>query len=246
MILITRDIGNVQFFTSCLKECSLLSCSVPLIETCAIAIPKISVCEPLGNSGREVWVFSSPRGVEYLAKALTGESVSRSIQFVAQGDVTAKAVAEYFGTFDVTVSPFRTNEKMGEWLISEFPQSDVSFRVFGPRERSRACEETLQLNGRIVRAIAVYETRERMIKVTDRKIVESFYTEGIVTFFSPSAVKSWIVNKLELPYRTASFGPVTSESMQQYGIKVWFEAPSNSLHEFAYLLKEAISRQEKT
>jgi uroporphyrinogen-III synthase len=243
-ILITRDAGNVEPFGSYLRKYGFAPYSVPLIETSAIAVPGQMLRQilevPFG--AKLIWVFSSPQGVSFLAEALLGVSVPQPVQFVAQGEATAQAISRHFGercsgSSSSTVSPVRTNREMGEWLVRNFPKDDVSFVIIGPKERSRGCEDVLRLANRVVGVLPVYETRGRRVNEGERKLVETFYSNGTVVFFSPSAVQSWMDNGFRSPYHIASFGPVTSEAVIRHGMEVAFEAGSNSLEEFAMTLR---------
>jgi len=239
-ILITRDTSNVEPFESYLRQCGFAPFSVPLIETCAIAVPDGVLLQMLRapSDGELVWVFSSPQGALFLAEALSGTVVPEAIHFVAQGEATAHSLLGHFGErSESTVSPVRTSREMGEWLDRIFPDMQTRFVIVGPKDRSRGCEEVLRSADRSVGVVPVYETRGRRVTAEERQLVEQFYAKGTVVFFSPSAVQSWGDNGFESPFRIASFGPVTSEAIVKNGMTVAFEAPSNSLEEFARTLR---------
>jgi len=239
-ILITRDTENVEPFGSYLRQCGFAPFSVPLIQTSAISVTEGIISQLLGgqSGGELIWVFSSPQGVLFLAQALSGLVIPPSVRLVAQGEATAQAISRHFGDgHGSMISPVRTNREMGKWLLGNFPDDEIAFVVIGPKERSRGCEEVLRLANRVVGVVPVYETTGRIISEEERGLVEQFYTSGTVVFFSPSAVNSWVENGLKTPFRIASFGPVTSEATAKHGMKVAFEAPSNSLEEFARTLR---------
>jgi uroporphyrinogen-III synthase len=242
-ILITRDTENSEPFGSYLRQYSFAPFSVPLIRTSAIVVPTGTVRQLLEvASGSElVWVFSSPQGVLFLAEAISIRSVPQAVHFVAQGEATGQAVLRHFGrqhavSLQVAISPVRTSQEMGQWLLKKFPKESTSFVIIGPKERSRGCEDVLRAASRVVGIVSVYETKGRIVSGEERQLVESFYTKGMVVFFSPSAVLSWVDNGFQSPYRIASFGPVTSAAIVKHGLRVAFEAPSNSLEEFARTL----------
>jgi uroporphyrinogen-III synthase len=246
-VLVTRESVNYRPLADLLVADGFTPISLPLIATVAIESSRSRVWDLINsrNSDNLVIVFNSPNGVVYFHEALASLALTTdwsSFQFVAQGNKTAIKIRNLIPeASNILISPFRTSAEMGRWLIDVFRERPVSFILFGALVTSPlGCEYVIRQAGYSCDSLPVYTTELVSLDLKAKEIAQSFYHQGIVTFFSPSALKSWCKNGLMNPYYTASFGPVTSAALRAVNFSVNFEADNNVLSELVRNLKESV------
>jgi uroporphyrinogen-III synthase len=239
-VLVTRAAEDAASFGSMLENLGVSWESVPLIETCSTHLDNSTLKLLFADSiSHKVLVFSSPRGVAYFSEMLHAEksTVEKPLVVIAQGPATAAAVEKeswFIKTPSalLSVSPARTSMEMAMWILKNFSDRQ-HFILPGPIDRSKGLEEALKTEGKIVNRLDLYETTTKILSAEVKSYLIKYCSEGVVTFFSPSAVHSWVKNKLPVPRIAASFGPVTSKALEQHSIPVTFEGQSSDSLGFA-------------
>ncbi|MGC8660604.1 MAG: uroporphyrinogen-III synthase, partial [Desulfomonilaceae bacterium] len=181
------------------------------------------------------WVlFTSENGVERFFKRFF--ALDKDIRelagprFGAIGPVTAKAVSSRGIKVDRLAKEF-----VAEGLLDVFKDEDLTGKRFLiPRaEKARdVLPEGLEKKGALVEIAPVYQTRRPAVSEIE-VIRKSFYNRSIdaITFTSSSTVSHFVemfegsvIKDLLDGTIIASIGPVTSKTLDRYGLKVSIEA----------------------
>lgn len=179
------------------------------------------------------WViFSSVNGVRAFferlfangkdARGLAGKSVA------AIGPKTAKALREYGVVSDLTPVDYKA-----EGLLEVFPEGSARHILFPRAKVAReVLPETLRTRGHEVEVVPVYET---VMESPDPEVREAVLSGDVdmITFTASSTVHNFVkimggrevAGNLPGSVKFASIGPITSQTLRDYGLQVDVEAP---------------------
>ncbi|MBW1659936.1 MAG: uroporphyrinogen-III C-methyltransferase [Deltaproteobacteria bacterium] len=179
------------------------------------------------------WViFSSVNGVKFFFERLfqKGRDVrdlgGKSI--AAIGPQTAKELASYGLRADLV-----PNDYKAEGLLDVFTDEETR-RILFPRAKvaREVLPETLRKRGHHVEVIPVYET---VMEKPDADVMNSILSGDVdvITFTASSTVHNFVeimggkekVQTLPGTIKMASIGPITSQTLRDYGLHVHMEAP---------------------
>jgi uroporphyrinogen III methyltransferase/synthase len=174
-------------------------------------------------------VFTSPNGVSAFFDKfyeLRGDARELgNVRIAAIGPATAAKVREY--RFGVDVQP---KEFIAEAVIEALQQQgsveNLTFLLARAEQARDVLPEQLTKLGAIVDVAPVYRTVPETDDVTGG--IARFRNEGadLVTFTSSSTAENFMALQLPLPatLKTASIGPITSQTMRTLGLNVDVEA----------------------
>jgi uroporphyrinogen III methyltransferase/synthase len=174
-------------------------------------------------------VFTSPNGVdaffEMFFKLYADARSIGNVKIAAIGPVTARRIKDFHLSVDLEPKEF-----IAEGIISGLEEfgsiENLKFllaRADGARD---VLPKRLSEMGAIVDEAIAYRTVPETADLTGA--VDRFRSEGadVVTFTSSSTVENFLALKLPWPEnaKTASIGPITSETMRAHGLAVDIEA----------------------
>ncbi|MBN1827750.1 MAG: uroporphyrinogen-III C-methyltransferase [Deltaproteobacteria bacterium] len=224
-VLVTRPEEQAGHLADLLEQEGAQVLRFPLIE---IAPPRswAALDGAVGNIQDYDWiVFSSVNGVKYFFDRLEKAGKTRrdlaGSGICAIGSVTAAAL-DRKGVF-VDIMP---DDFVSEALLKAFEGHDVSGkRILLPRaaEARDVIPETLQRRGARVDDIHAYQATPVDKKIEDLESLVSERPLDIITFTSPSAVRSFVRiigsrRALVKGVQIASIGPVTAEALKEAGL----------------------------
>ena len=174
-------------------------------------------------------VFTSPNGVEAFFEAFfkvfKDAREIGGVRIAAIGPATAAKVREYRLSVDL-----QPEEVVAEAVVKAFKKEctvdNLRILIARAEEARDVLPEELTKLGAIVDVVAAYRT---VPETEDRSgAIARFREEGadMVTFTSSSTAENFMALKLPLPpgLKTASIGPITSETMRKLGLDVDSEA----------------------
>lgn len=180
-------------------------------------------------------IFTSPNGVtaffEMFYKLFADAREIGGIRIAAIGSATAQRVREY--RFAVDLQPA---EYVAEAILEEFQKNFGSVEnqriLLARAERARdVLPKELTALGAIVDEAIAYRTVPETDDVAGG--IAQFEAEGadMITFTSSSTVENFMALKLRLPegLKTASIGPITSQTMRDLGLRVDVEAKQSDI-----------------
>lgn len=175
-------------------------------------------------------VFTSPNGVtaffEMFYKLYSDARSIGNVRIAAIGPATAKRVRDFHLAVDLQPSEF-----VAEAIIREFQEKEGSvenqrFLLARAEQAREVLPAQLTQMGAIVDEAVAYRTVPETEDVSGG--IARFRAEGadLITFTSSSTVENFMALKLPLPpeMRTASIGPITTETMRKLGLRVDIEA----------------------
>lgn len=208
--------------------------SLPVIETQAedFVIPSVGDRKP-------VFLFTSPRGVEYF---FAKETLPKDAFVVALGIGTQRTI-EAHGAECHLVSGIETTKGMAEELANYFGSLDrpiTDFHFIQPTcdIAGRGIQKRLESLGAIFTRVESYrviphpQLREELSQLAE--------APRLVLFYSPSGVRAWKESSVLLP-AAASIGPVTSKVLKENGFEVICESPTPHEEDLVETILRALS-----
>lgn len=202
---------------------------LPVIRIAPPADPK-ALIEAAAHAHHYDWVvFTSPNGVNAFFEAFF--SVYRdarefgSPRIAAIGPSTAERVNHF--RFAVDLRPEKAvAEALLEKLLAEGSPENLKFLMVRPEDARDVIAAELTRRGAIVDEAIAYRTLAEQDDAAGG--IRRFRADGadIITFTSSSTVRHFKALDLALPQgiRTASIGPITSQTMHEAGFPVDIEA----------------------
>jgi uroporphyrinogen III methyltransferase/synthase len=221
------------------KQASALSARLRILGADVFELPTIQIRPPenlmeFGELVRDAYqydwlIFTSPNGVEaffeMFYRLYNDARCIGNVKIAAIGPATAQRVKDFHLSVDLQPKEF-----IAEAIIA-------GLQVFGSVEnlkfllaRAQGAREVLPKRlselGAIVDEAIAYQTVPETNEISGS--LERFRAEGadLVTFTSSSTVENFLALKLPWPenLKTASIGPITSETMRKRGLRVDVEA----------------------
>jgi len=159
------------------------------------------------------------------------------VRIAAVGPATAARLREFHLHIDLEPEQF-----VAEAVIKAFQKDHTveneKILIIRPEKARDVLSKELAKMGAIVDEAIAYRT----VPETDAVGIARFREEGadLVTFASSSAVENFMALKLPLPagLRTASIGPVTSQTMRELGLAVDIEAKRHDIPGLAAAIRD--------
>ena len=148
-----------------------------------------------------------------------------NVKIAAIGPATAQRIKDFHLSVDL-----KPREFVAEGIISALSEfgsvENLKFLLARAEGARDVLPKRLSELGAIVDEAIAYRTVPETIDVTGA--IQRFRTEGadLVTFTSSSTVEKFLARKLPWPEnaKTASIGPITSETMRKNGLRIDVEA----------------------
>jgi uroporphyrinogen III methyltransferase/synthase len=226
------------------RQAGVLSAKLLLLGADVIELPTIRIEPPddlleFGELVRDAYqydwlVFTSPNGVnaffDMFFKLYQDARNIGGVRIAAIGPGTAQRIKDYHLTVDVQPDDFIA-EAVVESLQQFESVENLKFLLVRAENARDVLPKRLAQLGAIVDEAIAYRTVPETQDGTGAR--ERFEREGadLVTFTSSSTVTNFLALKLPWPgnLRTASIGPITSETMRQAGLKVDVEAARHDI-----------------
>ncbi len=175
-------------------------------------------------------VFTSPNGVtaffEMFYKLYSDARSIGNVRIAAIGPATAKRVRDFHLAVDLQPSEFVAEAIIREFQAKEGSVENQRFLLARAEQAREVLPAQLTQMGAIVDEAVAYRTVPETEDVSGG--IARFRAEGadLITFTSSSTVENFMALKLPLPpeMRTASIGPITTETMRKLGLRVDIEA----------------------
>jgi len=221
------------------RQAGALSAKLLLLGADVIELPTIRIELPedlleFGELVRDAYqydwlIFTSPNGVtaffDMFFKLYQDSRNIGNVRIAAIGPGTAQRIRDYHLTVDVQPDDFIA-EAVVESLRQFESVENLKFLLVRAENARDVLPKRLTQLGAIVDEAIAYRTVPETQDDTGAR--ERFERDGadLVTFTSSSTVTNFLTLKLPWPrnLRTASIGPITSETMRQSGLKVDVEA----------------------
>ena len=221
------------------RQAGALSAKLLLLGADVIELPTIRIELPedlleFGELVRDAYqydwlIFTSPNGVtaffDMFFKLYQDSRNIGNVRIAAIGPGTAQRIRDYHLTVDVQPDDFIA-EAVVESLRQFESVENLKFLLVRAENARDVLPKRLTQLGAIVDEATAYRTVPETQDDTGAR--ERFERDGadLVTFTSSSTVTNFLALKLPWPrnLRTASIGPITSETMRQAGLKVDVEA----------------------
>ncbi|MEI6712670.1 MAG: uroporphyrinogen-III C-methyltransferase [Verrucomicrobiota bacterium] len=234
-IVVTRSRQQIGGLSGELRELG-----ADVLELPTIRMEQPSDLKSFGELVQDVhqydWLmFTSQNGVaaffEMFYKIYNDARAIGGIRIAAVGSSTARKVRDYH--FAVDLQP---SEYVAEAMIEEFQKTYGSVEnqrilwVRGELGRDVLPKELSRLGAIVDEAIAY-----RTVPETEDPFggIDRFKAEGadMITFTSSSTVENFMALKLPIPegLKTASIGPITSQTMRALGLRVDVEAAKSNI-----------------
>jgi uroporphyrinogen III methyltransferase / synthase len=232
-------LGRRIVVTRTRKQASALSAKLRALGADVYEIPTIRVEPPenlveFGELVRDAFqyewlVFTSVNGVEAFFDMFyrlydDARSIG-NVKIAAIGPATAQRIKDFHLSVDLQPKEF-VAEALIEGLLEYGSVENLKFlvvRALGARE---VLPQRLAELGAIVDEATAYRTVQETNDSSGAQ--ERFQTEGadLITFTSSSTVENFLALKLPWPaqMKTASIGPITSQTMRKQGLSVDVEA----------------------
>jgi uroporphyrinogen III methyltransferase / synthase len=226
------------------RQAGALSAKLLLLGADVIELPTIRIEPPeelleFGELVRDAYqydwlVFTSPNGVnaffDMFFKLYQDARNIGGVRIAAIGPGTAQRIKDYHLAVDVQPDDF-VAEAVVESLQQFESVENLKFLLVRAENARDVLPKRLAQLGAIVDEAIAYRTVPETQDGTGAR--ERFEQEGadLVTFTSSSTVTNFLTLKLPWPgnLRTASIGPITSETMRQAGLKVDVEASRHDI-----------------
>ena len=221
------------------KQASALSAKLRILGADVYEMPTIRIEPPenlmeFGELVRDAFqydwlIFTSANGVESFFDMFyrlydDARSIG-NVKIAAIGPATAQRIKDFHLAVDLQPKEFIA-EAIIEGLLEFGSVENLKFLVVRAQGAREVLPKRLAELGAIVDEAIAYRT----VKETDDSsgALERFQREGadLVTFTSSSTVENFLALKLPWPaqIKTASIGPITSETMRRHGLSVNVEA----------------------
>jgi uroporphyrinogen III methyltransferase/synthase len=236
--------GRRIIVTRTRQQAGALSARLRLLGADVTELPTIKVVPPenlmdfgelVRDSFQYDWVvFTSPNGVtaffDLFFKLYNDARALGSARIAAIGPGTAKRVKDFYLAVDL-----QPEESVAERLVEAFQRHEsvenLKFLLVRAANARDVLPKSLTQLGAIVDEAIAYRTVPETDDITGAK--KRFTDEGadLITFTSSSTVENFLAMKLPWPkgIKTASIGPITSDTMQQGGLKVDIEASQHDI-----------------
>lgn len=239
------------------RQAGVLSAKLLLLGADVIELPTIRIEPPedlleFGELVRDAYqydwlVFTSPNGVsaffDMFFKLYQDARNIGNVRIAAIGPGTAQRIRDYHLTVDVQPEDFIAEAVVKALQQFESVENLKYLLVRAENARDVLPNRLMQLGAIVDEAIA-YRTVPETLDGTGAR--ERFEREGadLVTFTSSSTVTNFLALKLPWPgnLRTASIGPITSETMRQAGLKVDVEAVRHDIDGLVEAIVENMGR----
>ena len=226
------------------RQAGVLSARLLLLGADVIELPTIRIEPPedlleFGELVRDAYqydwlVFTSPNGVtaffDMFFKLYQDTRNIGNVRIAAIGPGTAQRIRDYHLAIDVQPDDF-VAEAVVKALQGFESLENLKFLLVRAENARDVLPKRLTQLGAIVDEAIAYRTVPETLDGTGAR--ERFEQEGadLVTFTSSSTVTNFLALKLPWPsnLRTASIGPITSETMRQAGLKVDTEATRHDI-----------------
>ena len=226
------------------RQAGALSAKLLLLGADVIELPTIRIELPedlleFGELVRDAYqydwlIFTSPNGVtaffDMFFKLYQDSRNIGNVRIAAIGPGTAQRIRDYHLTVDVQPDDFIA-EAVVESLRQFESVENLKFLLVRAENARDVLPKRLTQLGAIVDEAIAYRTVPETQDDTGAR--ERFERDGadLVTFTSSSTVTNFLALKLPWPrnLRTASIGPITSETMRQAGLKVDVEASRHDI-----------------
>jgi uroporphyrinogen III methyltransferase / synthase len=231
--------GHRIVVTRTRRQAGALSAKLLLLGADVIELPTIRIELPedlleFGELVRDAYqydwlIFTSPNGVtaffDMFFKLYQDSRNIGNVRIAAIGPGTAQRIRDYHLTVDVQPDDFIA-EAVVESLRQFESVENLKFLLVRAENARDVLPKRLTQLGAIVDEAIAYRTVPETQDDTGAR--ERFERDGadLVTFTSSSTVTNFLALKLPWPrdLRTASIGPITSETIRQAGLKVDVEA----------------------
>ena len=233
-IVVTRSRKQAGVLTKSLTDLGADVIEIPTIRT---EPPKDlrEFAELVRDAHRYDWlIFTSPNAVEaffeMFFKIYSDAREIGGLRIAAVGPATAKKIVEY--RFKVDVQP---EEFVPEAIVDALrKEGDVeNLRVLIPR--AEVTREVLAVMltklGAIVDEAIAYRTVPETDDATGALARFDAGEADLITFTSSSTVENFLALRSKLPatLKTASIGPVTTQTMRKAGLRIDFEATQHDI-----------------
>jgi uroporphyrinogen III methyltransferase/synthase len=221
------------------SKAGILSAALQSLGADVLEIPTIRIQEPrhrlefgelVQDSHSYDWiVFTSPNGVDAFFnlyyKLYDDARDIGAARIATIGPATAARIRDFHLKVDL-----QPTEYIAEAVVKAFATSgsieNLRILLVRPEQARDILPQELTKLGAIVDVAVAYRTVPETADVSGA--VERFTTEGadLITFTSSSTVENFLAMKLPWPanLKTASIGPVTSDTLRQLGLTIDIEA----------------------
>jgi uroporphyrinogen III methyltransferase / synthase len=221
------------------KQAGALSAKLRLLGADVYELPTIQVEPPenlmeFGELVRDAYqydwlIFTSPNGVdaffEMFYRLYNDARSIGNVKIAAIGPATAQRVKDFHLSVDMQPKEFIA-ESIIDGLQDFGSVENLKFLVARAQGAREVLPKRLSELGAIVDEAIAYRTVPETKDISGG--LERFRAEGadLVTFTSSSTVQNFLALKLPWPehLKTASIGPITSETMRKMGLNVDVEA----------------------
>jgi len=236
--------GKKVVVTRTRKQASVLSNQLRLLGADVYELPTIQVVPPedlweFGELVRDAYqydwlTFTSSNGVEAFFnmyyKLYSDARNIGNVKIAAIGPATAQRIKEFHLSVDLQPKQF-----VAEAMIKEFQETgsveNLKFLLIRAEGAREVLPQKLTELGAIVDEAIAYRTIPDSDDITGS--LERFRTErmDLITFTSSSTVENFLALKLPWPksLKTASIGPITSETMCKHQLTVDVEAERHDI-----------------
>jgi uroporphyrinogen III methyltransferase/synthase len=239
------------------RQAGALSTRLSLLGADVIELPTIRIEPPkdlmeFGELVRDAYqydwlIFTSPNGVnaffDMFFRLYQDTRNIGNVRVAAIGSSTALRIKDYHLTVDVQPDEF-IGEAIVEELLKFESVENLRFLLVRAEGARGVIPKQLTQHGAIVDEAIAYRTVTETEDSTGAR--ERFERDGadLMTFTSSSTVTNFLGLKLPWPagLRTASIGPITSETMRQAGLKVDIEAARHDIDGLVDAIVENLGR----
>jgi len=236
-IVITRTRVQASQLHSMLAQRGALVLEAPTIEL--VPPPEFSaIDEAIRKISRFDWlVLTSVNGVEALARRLDHLKLDSRhlapLRVAVIGDATESAMRNYLGIHPDLVPPNYVAESLAQSLIDREPLAGKSILMLRADIARPTLGQMLAGAGAQVTDLPIYISRQPQSLPDD--VLDALRAGNVdwITFTSSSTVRNLVEmlgqqHTLLADVRTASIGPITSQTMRQFDLPITVEAnPSN-------------------
>lgn len=218
-ILLTRDKKNIAEMSEKIKNKGGIAISLPFIE-----IEELEIKTDILSKYKAI-LFNSPNGVKSFFKNIKDIRVLNNIKIGVVGTKTREALEK------IKIIPdFMPTKYMVDRLAEEavkFTEEGDNILIITSDISPSDIEKYKKMYNRNYEKLVAYNTKK--LKVSKKIVEEKIKDVDIITFLSSSTVEAFyesIEGDLNLlnNKKIASIGPVTTETLKKYGIKVDYEA----------------------
>jgi uroporphyrinogen III methyltransferase/synthase len=219
-VAVTRARARASTLARRLEELGAVVVQAPSIRIQQISDPAVP---PLDPARYDLICLTSPNGVRFLFERLAAEgrdarALARA-RIAAMGPGTAGALAEHGIAADVVPERF-----VAESLVEALSGLEVARALVARASEARdVLPDALRARGAEVDVLDLYET---IAEPLSERALAGAQAADYVTFTSSSTVRFFLEagGRLSPETRIASIGPVTSETLREYGLTAHVEA----------------------